>query len=204
MLFAAGFGTRMGALTAAKPKPLLTLGGQTLIDRALDIADAAGIENKVVNLHYLGDQIAGHLTHRPGIALAWERAEILETGGGLRAALPLLGKDPVYTLNPDAVFAGANPLIQLRNAWDGAKMDALLMLLPMQSVKGRDGPADFAFSRDGRIIRADTTGSVSWRANHSHRWAGRYSRNCLFPKPPLGSDHRQRSRFRTDLPRRLV
>ena len=158
MLFAAGFGTRMGTLTAAKPKPLLTLGGQTLIDRALDIADAAGIENKVVNLHYLGDQIAGHLTHRPGIALAWEHAKILETGGGLRAALPLLGKDPVYTLNPDAVFAGANPLIQLRNAWDGAKMDALLMLLPMQSVKGRDGPADFAFSRDGRITRADTTG----------------------------------------------
>ena len=158
MLFAAGFGTRMGALTATKPKPLLTLGGQTLIDRALDIADAAGIETKVVNLHYLADQIAGHLSHRSGISLAWEHANILETGGGLRAALPLLGKDPVYTLNPDAVFAGANPLIQLGNAWDGAKMDALLLLLPVQAVQGRDGPADFALSPDGRITRAGTTG----------------------------------------------
>ena len=158
MLFAAGFGTRMGALTANKPKPLLTLGGQTLIDRALDIGIAAGITNTVVNLHYLGDQIATHLAGRKDISLSWERDHILETGGGLRQALPLLGKDPVYTLNPDVVWVGPNPLMQLRNAWDSASMDALLLLLPMASVKGRDGRADFLLAPDGRITRAGRTG----------------------------------------------
>ena len=158
MLFAAGLGTRMGALTADLPKPLLTVGGQTLIDHALDIADAAGIQNKVVNLHYHGDQIARHLAHRVGISLSWERAEILETGGGLRAALPLLGKGPVYTLNPDVVWAGLNPLTQLRDAWNPIAMDALLLLLPVKSVRGRVGPADFALAPDGRITRAGSTG----------------------------------------------
>ena len=158
MLFAAGFGTRMGALTAERPKPLLTVGGQTLIDHALDIADAAGIQNKVVNLHYHGDQIARHLAHRVGISLSWERADILETGGGLRAALPLLGKGPVYTLNPDVVWAGLNPLTQLRDAWNPIAMDALLLLLPVKSVRGRVGPADFALAPDGRITRAGSTG----------------------------------------------
>ena len=158
MLFAAGFGTRMGALTANIPKPLLTLGGQTLIDRALDLADATGIQNKVVNLHYHGNQIANHLAQRPGIALSWERGDILETGGGLRAALPLLGDGPVFTLNPDVVWAGPNPLTALRNGWNAKTMDALLLLLPVKSVKGRVGPADFALSPDGRITRADSTG----------------------------------------------
>ena len=158
MLFAAGLGTRMGALTADLPKPLLTVGGQTLIDRALDIADAAGIQNKVVNLHYLGDQIARHLAHRNGISLSWEREKLLDTGGGLRAALPLLGKGPVYTLNPDVVWAGPNPLIQLRDAWDGDTMEGLLLLLPMPFVKGRDGRADFLLAPDGRITRAGSTG----------------------------------------------
>lgn len=157
-LFAAGFGTRMGALTAHTPKPLLSVGGQTLIDRALELADAAGIDKTVVNLHYHGDKIAAHLAPRKNIALSWERPEILETGGGLRHALPLLGKGPVYTLNPDVVWAGANPLIELGNAWDATKMDALLLLLPMAAVKGRDGHADFTLAKDGRITRAGTTG----------------------------------------------
>lgn len=158
MLFAAGFGTRMGGLTINMPKPLLPVAGKPLIDRALDIAVAAGIARTVVNLHYHGNQIASHLAGRKDIALSWERDQILETGGGLRNALPLLGGDPVYTLNPDAVWAGANPLIQLTDAWDGTKMDALLLMLPMSSVKGRDGHADFALAPDGRITRAGATG----------------------------------------------
>lgn len=158
MLFAAGFGTRMGTLTADRPKPLLAVAGKPMIDRALDLADAAGVARKVVNLHYHGDQIASHLAHRNDVSLSWERDEILETGGGLRNALPLLGKGPVYTLNPDAVWAGANPLSLLRAAWNGAEMDALLLLLPMRSVNGRDGHADFALAADGRISRARTAG----------------------------------------------
>jgi N-acetyl-alpha-D-muramate 1-phosphate uridylyltransferase len=158
MLFAAGFGTRMGDLVADCPKPLIDLKGKSLIDRALDIADAAGIPHKVINLHYLGDQIATHLAHRKDISLSWEREKILETGGGLRAALPLLNSSPVFTLNPDVVWTGPNPLTQLRNAWDPEKMDALLLVLPISSVKGRDGRADFLLGADGRISRAGSLG----------------------------------------------
>lgn len=158
MIFAAGFGTRMGGLTAATPKPLLPLAGKTLIDRALDIAEAAGITRKVVNLHYLGNQIASHLGPRGDIALSWERDHILETGGGLRFALPLLGAGPVYTLNPDVVWSGANPLIQLRDAWDGNTMDALLLLLPLAALGNRMARADFLLGPHGRIARAGNTG----------------------------------------------
>lgn len=158
MLFAAGFGTRMGALVADVPKPLLHVAGRALIDRALDLADDAAIAHKVVNLHYLGDQIATHLALRDDISLTWERDQILETGGGLRAALPYLGGGPVYTLNPDAVWVGVNPLLQLRAAWDSARMDGLLLLLPMDRVTGRTGPADFLLAPDGRIARAGTAG----------------------------------------------
>jgi N-acetyl-alpha-D-muramate 1-phosphate uridylyltransferase len=158
MLFAAGLGTRMGNLVADRPKPLLDVAGRPLIDRALDLVDQANIPRKVVNLHYLGDQIAAHLAHRKDIALSWERDLLLDTGGGLRAALPLLGDGPVFTLNPDVVWAGPNPLTHLRDGWDSNTMDGLLLLLPMSSVKGRDGRPDFLLAPDGRITRAGSTG----------------------------------------------
>jgi NDP-sugar pyrophosphorylase family protein len=116
MLFAAGFGTRMGALTANRPKPLISVAGRPLIDHALAVADAAGVTDTVVNLHYLGDQITDHLQGR-NLAFSWEREQILETGGGLKQALPQLGAGPVLTLNTDAVWTGKNPLSQLLQAW---------------------------------------------------------------------------------------
>lgn len=155
MLFAAGFGTRMGRLTAACPKPLLRVAGRALIDHALALADQAGVGRKVVNLHYLPDQLAAHLSPRRDVALAWERDEILETGGGLRAALPLLGPGPVFTLNSDAVWTGANPLARLRAAWDGARMDALLLLAPTERALGHSGSGDFVLDAAGRISRAN-------------------------------------------------
>lgn len=158
MLFAAGFGTRMGALVANCPKPLLMLAGKPLIDHALDLAALAGVTKTVVNVHYLGDQIARHLASRPGITVLWERDQILETGGGLRAALPHLGPDPVFTLNPDAVWRGVNPLLLLENAWKDADMDALLLLLPVGRVQGRAGAADFLLAPDGRLSRAGAVG----------------------------------------------
>ncbi len=148
MIFAAGFGTRMGALTAARPKPLIAVAGRALIDHALDLAEGAGVTKTVVNLHYLGAQIEAHLSGR-GVALAWERARILDTGGGLRAALPLLPEGPVFTLNSDAVWTGANPLSTLRTAWDGTRMEALLLLGP-HMAQG----ADFTRDSAGRIGRA--------------------------------------------------
>jgi MurNAc alpha-1-phosphate uridylyltransferase len=153
MLFAAGFGTRMGTLTATRPKPLIPVAGRPLIDHALALADDAGITRIVANTHYLPDQITTHLAPR-GIALSHETAAILETGGGLKAALPLLGGNPVLTLNTDAVWTGANPLTQLISAWDGARMDGLLLLLPAACATGHSGTGDFLMDADGRLTRA--------------------------------------------------
>lgn len=153
MLFAAGFGTRMGALTAHKPKPLIQVGGKALIDHAFAVIDGAGIESVVVNLHYLGEQIEQHLRGR-SVHFSWERAQILETGGGLKAAERFLGKGPVVTLNTDAVWTGQNPISQLLAAWDPVRMDALLLLLPVADVLGHSGTGDFLLGEDGRISRA--------------------------------------------------
>lgn len=153
MLFAAGLGTRMGALTADRPKPLVQVAGKALIDHALSLADQAGVTTRVANLHYRGDQLAAHLAQR-NVALSWEREVILETGGGLRAALPLLGQGPVMTLNTDAVWTGANPLQELAGAWDERKMDALLLLLPAAQALGHSGTGDFLLDGENRLARA--------------------------------------------------
>lgn len=152
MVFAAGFGTRMGALTADRPKPLIPVAGRALIDRALDLAAEAGCGPVVVNLHYLGQQIADHLAGRD-VQFSWERGRILETGGGLRRALPLLGAGPVATLNPDAVWTGPNPLIALFGAWDPVRMDGLLMVAPVGSVYPAGGRSDFSMDAHGRLSR---------------------------------------------------
>lgn len=154
MLFAAGFGTRMGSLTQNRPKPLIKVCGKPLIDHAIDIAKAAGITKTVVNLHYLGNQIAEHVQGR-NILLSWESDQILDTGGGLKSALPLLGDGPVLTLNTDAIWSGQNPLLQLLTAWDPAKMDALLLLLPSDKALGHSGKGDFLLNAQGQISRAN-------------------------------------------------
>jgi N-acetyl-alpha-D-muramate 1-phosphate uridylyltransferase len=150
MLFAAGFGTRMGALTTHQPKPLIQVAGRALIDHALDVVADAGITDVVVNLHYRGDQLVDHLQGRD-IRFSWERKVILETGGGLRAALPLLGADTVLTLNPDVVWTGTNPLTALLAQWNPATMDALLMLMPINRINRSRG--DFSVDADGHISR---------------------------------------------------
>ena len=111
MVFAAGRGTRMQTLTQDRPKPLIEVAGKTLLDHALDLLVEAGISDVVVNTHYLGDQIADHVATRevPNIHVSPEK-DLLETGGGLKAAQALLGNDPVVTLNADAVWKGANPV----------------------------------------------------------------------------------------------
>jgi N-acetyl-alpha-D-muramate 1-phosphate uridylyltransferase len=154
MLFAAGRGTRMGALTENHPKPLIPVAGRALIDHALALADAARISRIAVNLHYLPDQIEAHLAARPGIAFSRETDLLLETGGGLRAALPLLGPGPVFTLNSDAVWTGANPLTELRTAWNADRMQALLLLAPLKQATGHAGAGDFAMDEGGRLTRA--------------------------------------------------
>lgn len=151
LFFAAGLGTRMRPLTDALPKPLIPVGNTTLIDHAIDLADDAAIGTRVANVHYLADQLEPHLAQR-GIAISDERGRLLETGGGLRHALPLLAPGPVFTMNTDAVWTGANPFQQLRAAWDGERMDALLLLIPPKSAIGHLAGGDFLV-RDGRLTR---------------------------------------------------
>ncbi|MDE3240206.1 MAG: nucleotidyltransferase family protein [Paracoccaceae bacterium] len=151
MLFAAGFGTRMGALTATRPKPLVEVAGRPLIDHALDLASGAGVGRIVVNTHYLPDQIAAHLAGR-GILLSHE-PQILETGGGLKAARGLLDSAEVFTLNSDAIWAGPNPLALLRAAWRPEAMDALLLLVPPERARGHRGRGDFLCDAAGRLSR---------------------------------------------------
>ena len=150
MIFAAGFGTRMGGLTKDRPKPLIEVGGQTLLDRTLELC--AEVPRRVVNTHYLAAMIRDHLTDRD-VTVIEESPEILDTGGGLRNALPVLGPNPVYTMNSDAVFAGPNPLALLGDAWESDHMDALLLCVPLERAIGRKGDGDFRLAEDGHLQR---------------------------------------------------
>lgn len=151
MILAAGLGTRMRPLTDHCPKPLLPINGRPMIDLVLDHAAAVGVRRAVVNLHYLGGMIRDHLAARavPEIMFSDEQPEILETGGGIVKALPLLGPAPFYTINSDAVWVGPNPLEALAAAWDPMRMDALLLLLPRERARGYTRLGDFFLSNEG-------------------------------------------------------
>lgn len=151
MLFAAGFGTRMGALTAERPKPMIKVAGRPLIDHALDLAAPLGLRRTVVNTHYKPAPLRAHLAGRD--VMISHEDEILETGGGLRQALPLLGDRPVFTMNSDAVFRGPNPLELLRAAWRPEAMDALLLCVPLGRAIGHAGEGDFVLDPAGRLTR---------------------------------------------------
>ncbi len=127
MIFAAGFGTRMGDLTKTTPKPMLPVAGRPLIDHSIKHLRAAGVTKIVANTHYLADRISPHLMALD-VVVSHENT-ILETGGGLRAAQPLLGDSPVITMNPDVAWKGGNPVTELLKHWKD-DMRALLMLTP--------------------------------------------------------------------------
>ncbi len=152
MLFAAGFGTRMGELTRNTPKPLLHVGGKTLLDRTLALTEAVSPARTVVNAHYHHQLVVDHL-NETSVQVIVEAPDILETGGGLRNALPLLGNGPVFTSNTDAVWRGPNPFQMLRDAWQPDKMDALLLCLPKENAIGHKGKGDFVLSETGQISR---------------------------------------------------
>lgn len=141
MIFAAGFGTRMGALTADRPKPLVEVAGRPLIDHALALVLPVATGPVIANLHYRADQLEAHLAGTRVQTLR-EEPEILETGGGLKNALPLLGQGPVFTMNSDAVWRGPNPLAQLAEAWRD-DMEALLLGIPPARAVGHTGQGDF-------------------------------------------------------------
>lgn len=152
MLFAAGFGTRMKELTKTCPKPMIHVAGHPLIDHSIDLAKSVGLTHLVANTHYLPDVLERHLTPQ-GIAISREDPDILDTGGGLRKALPLLGRNPVFTSNTDAIWKGPNPFSVALSAWNPQKMDALLVCVPLSHCIGRQGGGDFSVSVNGQISR---------------------------------------------------
>ena len=148
MVMAAGLGKRMRPLTATRPKPLIDVAGRSLLDRALDGVAAAGVEHAVVNAHYFADQIEAAVRSRktPGrIDISDERRLLLETGGGITKALPLLQGDAFYTINADNMWIDG-PVDTLRliaSRWNPDEMDALLLLVPLARAHGYEGRGDF-------------------------------------------------------------
>lgn len=155
MLFAAGFGTRMGSLTADRPKPLVPVAGRPLIDHAVDIVRGYTPKTVVCNAHYKAEQIVDHLAGTE-VTVTVETPDILDTGGGLKAALPLLRSDPVFTMNTDAVWNGPNPLNILAEAWTDT-MQALLLCVPKANAIGHLGNGDFDVTGDGHAIWGGNT-----------------------------------------------
>lgn len=152
MIFAAGFGRRMGALTKDKPKPLVPVKGRALIDYAVDIARESGAQTILVNLHYKHQMLADHLRDAP-VQTRLELPDILETGGGLKAALPQLGAGPVVTINSDAIWQGENPIAALRAHWQPERMEALLLCIERTRAHGHSGAGDFSLAENGCLQR---------------------------------------------------
>lgn len=157
MVLAAGLGHRMRPLTDTMPKPLVPLGGRPLIDHVLDRIAEAGIERVVANVHYRADQIVTHLALRtvPQIAISDESAVLLDTGGGVRRALPQLGPGPFLIHNSDSVWIdGSRPnLPRLFQAWRDEDMDCLMLLAPVETSIGYSGNGDFSLDGRGRVAR---------------------------------------------------
>lgn len=158
MVMAAGLGKRMLPLTATTPKPLIEVGGRKLIDYMIDHLADAGVAHAVVNVHYLADQVEAYLAGRtsPQVAFSDERAELLETGGGMvRAWRAGLLPDPFFCLNSDNIWIDGprNTLLDLSDAWDAERMDALLLLVPRERAFEHRGKGDFHLEADGRLRR---------------------------------------------------
>jgi MurNAc alpha-1-phosphate uridylyltransferase len=160
MIMAAGLGKRMRPLTATRPKPLIEVGGKALLDHVLDRLRVAGVTKVVVNVHYLADALEAHLTSRAHgleVVISDERKLLMETGGGLLKAAPLIDSDPFLALNSDNLWIDgpADTIKLLASQWDDQKMDALLLLVPQARALGHKGMGDFHMDRAGRIRRRE-------------------------------------------------
>jgi MurNAc alpha-1-phosphate uridylyltransferase len=169
MIMAAGKGTRMMPLTADRPKPLIEVGGVALIDHVLDHLRDAGIGKIVVNVHYRAEQIEQHLAVAAAdleLRISDERALLRDTGGGLVHALPLICDDPFICVNADNWWtnAGENALSRLMAHWDDARMDVLMLVIPLENAYNSQGIGDFNMDADGRLSRrkGDSPASFVW------------------------------------------
>lgn len=166
MVLAAGLGTRMRPLTDTTAKPLLEVAGKALIDHLLDNLVAAGVGRAVVNVHWCAEAVEAHVGKRSDIEIliSDERAQVLETGGGLALARPLLGDDPIFVVNTDAFWgpAGPEPLADLARVFDPREMDELLLLADTGRCLGFHGAGDFFRNSDGTLDRRGAATSAPW------------------------------------------
>jgi N-acetyl-alpha-D-muramate 1-phosphate uridylyltransferase len=167
MVMAAGKGTRMHPLTNDRPKPLVVVAGQPLIDHVLDHLRDAGVGRIVVNVHYLAAMVEAHLAeqaHDFEVVISDERDALLETGGGLIRAKAAIGPDPFFCVNTDNIWTdgGANVFSALADQWDDAAMDALLLLVRRNRAHSHAGQGDFDLDDDGRISRVDRSAAKPW------------------------------------------
>jgi MurNAc alpha-1-phosphate uridylyltransferase len=155
MVMAAGLGKRMRPLTETRPKALIEVAGKALIDYVLDPLVAAGVQRIVVNVHAHADQLEAHVKRRKDaeVLVSDERARLLETGGGVKKARPLLGEGPIWVANSDYVWIGEGepPLELLARTWDPARMDACVIVVPKARTQGFDTPGDFFQAEDGSL-----------------------------------------------------
>ncbi|MYL97173.1 NTP transferase domain-containing protein [Novosphingobium sp. FGD1] len=157
MILAAGLGKRMRPLTATQPKPLVRVAGKSMIDHALDKLGSAGVSRAVVNAHYMADALEGHLELRkvaPQVVISDERDLLLETGGGMVKAAPLL-PDPFFCLNSDNLWLDgpSDVFAELSQGWDPERMDALLLMVPHTRAMNYRGEGDFHLDPEGRVTR---------------------------------------------------
>lgn len=166
IVLAAGLGTRMRPYNGHIPKPLVAVGGKSLIDYGLDRLADAGVECTVVNVHHLADAVERHLASRtkPRIVISDERGELLGTGGGIAKALPKLGDAPFFLVNSDTLWLdGVKPnFARLAETFDARAMDALLLLAPTKGSLGYEGSGDYAMLPDSRLRRRSGDETVSF------------------------------------------
>jgi len=159
MVLAAGRGERMRPITETTPKPLVKVAGRAMLDRVFDHLDAVRVPHRVVNTHWLAAKIAVHLAHTPGVILSNEET-LLETGGGVARALPLLGPAAFFVCNADIVWIdGARPaLLRLAGLWDESRMDALLLMQHVDRAFGYLGVGDYFLDAEGGLKRRSPSG----------------------------------------------
>jgi MurNAc alpha-1-phosphate uridylyltransferase len=185
MVMAAGLGTRMRPLTDAMPKALIAVAGKPLIDFVIDPLIEAGVERIVVNVHAHADQLEAYLRGRRDaeFLISDERAGLLETGGGVKHAQALLGEAPIFVCNSDYVWKTPGPpaLQTLVEAWDPARMDALVVVIPKDRTLGFDTPGDFFQAADGTLQR---------RGDHAEAPLHAFGIEILDPRPVYADPRR--------------
>lgn len=169
MVLAAGLGTRMRPLTDSRPKALVEVGGKALIDHVLDRLREAGVERVVVNVHHFPDQMEAHLARRADldVLISDERGGLLDSGGGIQHARPLLGEKPIFVANIDSLWleSGTPALEMLKRAWRPAAMDLLLMVVRRGQGIGFEGPQGFFMDDQGRLTHSTSSEVVTPYAN---------------------------------------